>query len=177
MLQSFVSLRRIEKYLEAAEVEPVQPLDGVQHPIVFQSATVTWPQDRSGSSSNASSIASTPRRKFSLIDLNLNFPAGELSLICGKLGSGKTLLLLCKRYNYIVAFSNMTNYNTSPKALLGEADLLAGQVSCPRSPPNIIASFEGVVPPPEEWIVNGACAYVPQVYFNIIFSMINSEMK
>ena len=66
--------------------------------------------------------------------------------------------------NYVVAFSNMANCNTSPKALLGEADLLAGQVSCPRSPPNIIASFEGVVPPPEEWIVNGACAYVPQVY-------------
>jgi ABC-type lipoprotein export system ATPase subunit len=32
-----------------------------------------------------------------LVDLSLNFPQGELSLICGKLGSGKTLMLLGKR--------------------------------------------------------------------------------
>lgn len=31
-----------------------------------------------------------------LLDLTLNFPIGELSLVCGKLGSGKTLLLLGK---------------------------------------------------------------------------------
>ena len=29
-----------------------------------------------------------------LVDLSLNFPRGELSLVCGKLGSGKSLLLL-----------------------------------------------------------------------------------
>jgi hypothetical protein len=29
-----------------------------------------------------------------LTDLNIIFPKGELSLVCGKLGSGKTLLLL-----------------------------------------------------------------------------------
>jgi ABC-type lipoprotein export system ATPase subunit len=29
-----------------------------------------------------------------LVDMTLNFPDGELSLICGKLGSGKTLMLL-----------------------------------------------------------------------------------
>ena len=29
-----------------------------------------------------------------LMDLNIVFPKGELSLVCGKLGSGKTLLLL-----------------------------------------------------------------------------------
>jgi ABC-type lipoprotein export system ATPase subunit len=28
------------------------------------------------------------------MDLNIVFPKGELSLVCGKLGSGKTLLLL-----------------------------------------------------------------------------------
>lgn len=118
--QGFVSLRRIEKYLGTREVSPAPPLDGAHHPIVFQSATVTWPQDRSSSSSSSSSAygpasgygsasgsvsgygsasssaAPTPRRKFTLIDLTLNFPPGELSLICGKLGSGKTLLLLCE---------------------------------------------------------------------------------
>ena len=49
------------------------------------------------------------------------------------------------------------------EALLGEADVLAGRMSCPRSPPNNIASLEDVVPPPKKWIVKGTCAYVPQV--------------
>ena len=47
--------------------------------------------------------------------------------------------------------------------LLGEADLLAGQIQCPRSPPDALASFAGVAVPKEKWIVDGICAYVPQV--------------
>lgn len=140
MLQSAVSLRRIEKYLNGVEVAPVAPLDGQPHPIALQSATITWPQDRSRGSA-APSAASTPRHKFILMDLTLEFPLGELSLICGKLGSGKSLLLL---------------------ALLGEADVLSGQLFCPRSPPDIIAKFTGVEVPQEEWVVDGVCAYVPQ---------------
>jgi ABC-type uncharacterized transport system fused permease/ATPase subunit len=87
-----VSLRRIEKYLNGAEVAPVLPIGHQSQTIAFQSCTVTWPQDRSGSA--PSSAASTPRQKFMLVDMNLSFPEGELSLICGKLGSGKTLMLL-----------------------------------------------------------------------------------
>ncbi|EMD35635.1 hypothetical protein CERSUDRAFT_85574 [Gelatoporia subvermispora B] len=140
LLQTFVSLRRIEMYLHGAEVAPVPLTDSLSQPIILQSATVTWPQNRAHSST-VSSAASTPRHKFILMDLSLSFPFGELSLICGKLGSGKSLLLL---------------------ALLGEADLLAGQIQCPRTPPNAIASFAGVVISQEEWIVQGVCAYVPQ---------------
>ena len=87
-----VSIRRIEKYLDGAEVAHVPPLVHQLQTIVFQSCTVTWPQDHSGSV--MSSAASTPRHKFMLVDMTLNFPEGELSLICGKLGSGKTLMLL-----------------------------------------------------------------------------------
>ncbi|KAJ3540055.1 hypothetical protein NM688_g6278 [Phlebia brevispora] len=149
MLQSFVSLRRIEKYLQGAEVSAVPPLDGQPRPVILQSATITWPQDRSrgGSatpsavSSTAASATSTPRHKFMLVDLSAKFPVGELSLICGKLGSGKTLLLL---------------------ALLGEADLLAGQIECPRSPPDVLAAFQHGEVAPEDWVVQGVCAYVPQ---------------
>jgi ABC-type multidrug transport system fused ATPase/permease subunit len=93
--QSFVSLRRIEKYLNGAEVIAVPPLHQQSKTIAFQSCTLTWPQDRVASSL-APSAASTPKHKFVLVDLSLNFPQGELSLICGKLGSGKTLLLLGK---------------------------------------------------------------------------------
>ncbi|KAI0312306.1 multidrug resistance-associated ABC transporter [Amylostereum chailletii] len=146
MLQSLVSLRRIEKYLHGTEVEVVPPLGSSTLPVAFRNATITWPQDRSRSGSSSISVgpsaASTPRsNKFILVDLSLDFPKGELSLVCGKLGSGKTLLLL---------------------SLLGEVDLLTGQVSCPRTPPDAIASFTNVIPKPEDWIVEGVCAYVPQ---------------
>ena len=135
-----MSLRRIEKYLTGAEVSAVPPLGQQSKIVAFQSCTVTWPQERV-TSSQASSAASTPRQKFRLVDLNLNFPRGELSLVCGKLGSGKTLLLL---------------------ALLGEADVLAGQVLCPRSPPDSLSSFISVKPSENDWVVEDLCAYVPQ---------------
>lgn len=92
--------------------------------------------------SAAPSLAPTPKHKFTLTDLTMSFPEGELSLICGKLGSGKTLLLL---------------------ALLGESDILAGQLLCPRSPPDSLASFATHSSvSKEEWVVQGATAYVPQ---------------
>ncbi|KAH9947499.1 multidrug resistance-associated ABC transporter [Amylocystis lapponica] len=153
MLQVWFAIK-----IASAEVDAVPPLDGQPHAIALQSATVTWPQDRTRSSSAAPSAASTPKHKFILMDLSLDFPLGELSLICGKLGSGKSLLLL---------------------ALLGEADLLTGQLTCPRSPPDTIASFTDVVVSEEEWIVQGVCAFVPQTAWlrnasirdNILFNL------
>ena len=55
-------------------------------------------------------------------------------------------------------FSN----NSFSIALLGETDILTGQVLCPRSPPDSLASFTNVRVSKEEWIVEGVCAYVPQ---------------
>ncbi|KAF7795628.1 hypothetical protein EIP86_006793 [Pleurotus ostreatoroseus] len=168
MLQSTVSLRRIEKYLNGAEVSPVPPISSQSLDIVLQSATITWPQNRNRSGSGASSVtasaASTPRHKFMLVDMSLKFPPGELSLICGKLGSGKTLLLL---------------------ALLGEADLLAGQLNCPRSPPDALAAFQNEDIAPEDWVVDGICAYVPQsawlrnasIRDNILFDLPYNEER
>ncbi|KAL5499194.1 hypothetical protein ACEPAH_1712 [Sanghuangporus vaninii] len=157
-LQSFVSVRRIEKYLCTPDVDPVNALDNAQSPIALKSATVGWPQERKKTQESASSGSLTPHRTFSLADLTLDFPPGKLSLICGKLGSGKTLLL---------------------QTLLGEADVLAGTVECPRSPPNAMATFADVAASPEDWIVNGTCAYVPQTSWlqnasikdNILFNL------
>jgi hypothetical protein len=123
----------------------------------LQNATLTWPQDRIRSGSAAASIAPTPKNKFILMDVSLFFPQGELSLICGKLGSGKTLLLLCA---FSIVFIVLINNNLNV-ALLGEADILTGQVLCPRSPPDVIASFYGLIPPPDQWVVKNVCAYVP----------------
>ncbi|KAJ7065610.1 multidrug resistance-associated ABC transporter [Mycena amicta] len=163
IVQSFVSLRRIEKYLNTREVKLVPALADQSKEISFNSCTVTWPQDRSASSVSASAV-STPRNKFVLMDLSLEFPRGELSLVCGKLGSGKTLLLL---------------------ALLGEADVLTGQVACPRSPANILASFAGFNPATKDWLVDGVCAYVPQTAWlqnasikdNILFTLPYDEAR
>ncbi|THU79589.1 ATP-binding cassette transporter [Dendrothele bispora CBS 962.96] len=166
LLQSAVSLRRIEKYLHTVEVSPVPPLEQQSQTIAFQSCTVTWPVDRIQSStqpSAAPSASSTPRQKFVLVDLSLKFPPGELSLICGKLGSGKTLMLL---------------------ALLGEADVLTGQLFCPRSPPNAIASFKNM-DKNEKWVIQGLTAYVPQsawlrnasIKENILFNLPYDEER
>ena len=95
--QAFVSLRRIEKYLYLAEVrEPSEHSTRRVLDVAFQSATVRWPQIRP-----AFSKRNTPGNGFSLTDISTTFPRGELSLVCGKIGSGKTLLLLGKSSNLI----------------------------------------------------------------------------
>jgi ABC-type multidrug transport system fused ATPase/permease subunit len=95
--QAFVSLRRIEKYLCVAEVQaPSEYASQGVLDVAFQSATVGWPQIRP-----AFSERETPGNGFSLIDISTTFPRGELSLVCGKIGSGKTLLLLGKSSNFI----------------------------------------------------------------------------
>src|ERR1700733_5776107 len=142
-----VSIRRIEKYLDGVDVAPVPPIRYQPQTLAFQSCTVTWPQDRSGSA--MSSVASTPRHRFMLVDMTLNFPEGELSLICGKLGSGKTLMLL----GTLLQSGCNHQLTLMYSALLGEADVSAGQVLSPRSPPDFLASVAGIHVPKEQWII------------------------
>ncbi|KAG8745725.1 hypothetical protein FRC10_007205 [Ceratobasidium sp. 414] len=161
ILQSLVSLRRIEKYMSAAEIADIRSFKDSQldSTIKLVSATISWPQNKFGGPSSAPSVAPTPRARFIISDLSLDFPDGELSLVCGKLGSGKTLLLL---------------------ALLGEADVLAGQLLAPRSPPDALAALSQQTGlSSSNWIVKGICAYVPQsawlqndsIKNNIIFGL------
>ncbi|KAK4686614.1 hypothetical protein P7C73_g3512, partial [Tremellales sp. Uapishka_1] len=153
-LQGFVSCRRIEKYMTLAEVSTVDEYVG-DGDITLTSATLTWPRD-SATVTAPSTAAPTPRNGFTLADINLKFPQGQLSLICGRLGSGKTLLL---------------------SGLLGEADLLTGQINCPRSSPDAMSAFgEKVLE--QDWILQNMTGYVPQqawlqnasIRDNIVFS-------
>lgn len=152
VLQGFVSCRRIEKYMTLDEVNDGGEFEGGD--IILNNATYTWPKDDSDGAPK--STAPTPRAQFSLADLTLRFPEGKLSLICGRLGSGKSLLL---------------------SGLLGEADLVAGQVKCPRSRPDMMSNF-GANVADEEWVLPGMVAYVPQAAWlqnasikeNILFS-------
>lgn len=90
-LQGFVSCRRIEKYMALAEVAKVDEFEAGGD-IVLSSATFTWPRDDSATAEDAAngktkSTAATPKNAFTLADLSLRFPNGQLSLICGRLGA------------------------------------------------------------------------------------------
>ena len=144
-LQSLVSLRRIQAYLETPDVDlpPLGPENGTPEIVAIRDATITWPSATQRETGSPQMGTFTPRRSFLLSDFNIDFPVGRLSLICGPLGSGKTLLLL---------------------ALLGEADVLSGQVLCPRSSPDAIASYEdedAAHATADHWLTR-QCAYVPQ---------------
>lgn len=140
--------------------------------IILNNATFGWSKDDSSApAEGANSTAPTPKNAFTLADLTLRFPKGQLSLICGRLGeayiahgmkadhigSGKSLLL---------------------NGLLGEADLIAGDLACPRSSPDLMDSFGVGKISPEDWVIQDMVAYVPQqawlqnasIKDNIIFS-------
>jgi len=82
----------------------------------------------------------------------------------GFAGSGKTLMLL---------------------AMLGEADVLAGQVISPRSPPDALARLMNPLEDEEGWVIPNMCAYVPQTTWlqnatikeNILFNLPLDEQR
>ena len=146
--------------MSLAEVQLNQPYDGAGD-IVLSNATFTWPRDDSSVGTTEGlprSTAPTPKNAFTLADVSVRFPQGEFSLICGRLGSGKSLLLA---------------------GLLGEADLLAGAMKCPRSAPDAMLHLDtdkSVLA--SEWLIPSMVAYVPQqawlqnasIKDNIVFS-------
>lgn len=125
-LDTIVSIRRIEAYLNGPEIEKtVSEGTGV----AFADATVAWPVDQE--------VADEDR--FILNHVNLSFPAGELSVISGKTGTGKCLLL---------------------NALLGEADLLQGSIIMPATTPPLERNDD--MAHPGNWTLPGSVAYVGQ---------------
>lgn len=147
-LESLVSLRRIERFLAQPEIETPHPL--LQPPtetVALRNATIRWPVAVSGSPESeheARTGTCTPHSgTFMLRDISIDFALGDLNLICGPLGSGKTLLV---------------------QALLGEADLVGGQILAPRSPPNGVFTFaeDHSILTKDSWVIPSQVAYVPQ---------------
>ncbi|GAA5926884.1 uncharacterized protein JCM15063_000395 [Sporobolomyces koalae] len=97
ILQLRVSIGRLESFLAEKEIEPHAELEQRKHTtnLAFEHATLTYPGSDGA---------------FKLRDINIKFPAGELTVISGQTGSGKTSLLL---------------------ALLGNLDLVSGEVHLP----------------------------------------------
>lgn len=125
-LEGWVSAGRIDKYLGLSEkIENTAPADH----IAFESASVAWPADDD-----------TPEEdRFVLRKLNLKFPSKGLSLISGKTGSGKSLLLA---------------------AILGECDVLEGTLRVPRPPP-LEERFDDAAHG-GNWLIDSAIAFVSQ---------------
>ena len=134
LLEAWTSAVRLEKYFSQSDKEPVSEPGGS---ITFENATVAWP--RIQDSEAAAEGADEQREAHSMLrNADLDFPIGELSVITGKTGSGKSLLLA---------------------ALLGEVKLLAGRVRMPTPPP----FDDGAEYIPEsEWIIPQLTAFVSQ---------------
>ncbi|OOF92438.1 hypothetical protein ASPCADRAFT_175343 [Aspergillus carbonarius ITEM 5010] len=100
--------RRMEDYLRRPEQERVLT-PSPSGRVSFQNASVSWPSDEPHP--EIKQEKETPsQHRFSLCNINLEFPVGKLSIIHGKTGSGKSLLLA---------------------SILGEIDLLAGRIEAP----------------------------------------------
>lgn len=141
--ESKVSVDRVEEYLNEPETEKYKQLGSVKYdddgePILgFDNATFSW--------------GSKDTDDFRMMDLNMRFKVGDLNVIIGPTGSGKTSMLM---------------------ALLGEMTLLAGKVYLPAG-----KSREELKPDPDTnltesvaycaqqaWLINGT------IKENIIFA-------
>ncbi|RAL13245.1 P-loop containing nucleoside triphosphate hydrolase protein [Aspergillus homomorphus CBS 101889] len=131
-MEAKISACRIDQYLNSAEKAPFT--SNVKE-ITFDNATIAWPaQD-----DEDEELEWDYEERFCLRNLNLRFPAKGLSVIAGKTGSGKSLLLA---------------------SILGECDVLAGKVSIPHSPSSEERFDERATR--HNWIIDTAVAYVAQ---------------
>lgn len=128
MIDAIVSSKRIQAYLDSAElVNKITAGDK----IAFEDATISWPSD---------DVQTEDERIFSLHDLDLEFRMGELNVIAGRTGAGKSLLL---------------------SAIIGEADLLKGKLIIPQ-PLSEDQRFDHKANR-SNWIIPEAIAYVSQI--------------
>jgi len=127
VLDAIISSKRIQDYLHSAEKVPYTKFTDK---VAIRNACIAWAADDDEDAKD----------RFVLRDVNIDFPRYELSLVSGKTGSGKSLLLA---------------------SLLGEADILEGHVELPE-PPNWKLRFDDKATP-VNWILPNAIAYVAQI--------------
>ncbi|KAJ5895179.1 hypothetical protein N7495_006870 [Penicillium taxi] len=129
-LEAKISADRIDLYMKSAEkVVNTVPSDS----IAFENASVAWPAEKTDDDDDDGD-------RFQLRDLTLNFPEKGLTVISGRTGSGKSLLLA---------------------SILGECDVLGGTVKVPVPIP-VKERFDDLATS-ENWIVDSAIAYVAQI--------------
>jgi ABC-type multidrug transport system fused ATPase/permease subunit len=147
--ESTVSVNRVEEFLNEEETEKYQQLrhdnvdDAGIETIGFKDATFSW-GGKESSEDNASA-------SFRLMDLDVKFQIGQLNIIAGPTGSGKTSLLM---------------------ALLGEMTLIKGKVFLPGG-----YSREDIRPDPETGLTESVAYCAQQAWLvnanikeNILFA-------
>lgn len=107
LLQAKVSLDRIDDFLGERETSKYQQL---LHSGVHASSTPRIGIEKATFSWESSDVNTTSKTDFKLRDINVDFKIGELNVVIGPTGSGKTSLLL---------------------ALLGEMELVSGAIYLP----------------------------------------------
>ena len=124
MLEAAVSATRIGQYLTESEgVCYTEAADTV----AFTNTSIAWPTNLAKTSLG-----------FSLRAINVSFPPKELSIISGKTGSGKSLLLA---------------------TIIGEGERLSGTISVPK----LAARSSDDNANPGNWIIPQAMAFVAQI--------------
>ncbi|KAK3398126.1 P-loop containing nucleoside triphosphate hydrolase protein [Sordaria brevicollis] len=127
LLDAWISIKRMQEYLDSPEVTVVSQ-DAEE--VSFQNASIAWPSDE----------AIDEEDRFVLRNISVTFPKGELSVISGKTGTGKSLML---------------------SAILGEVDVLEGTLFVPRAPS--LADRHDDKANKDNWIIPSAIAYVAQI--------------
>ncbi|KAF8475804.1 P-loop containing nucleoside triphosphate hydrolase protein [Kalaharituber pfeilii] len=149
LLDAIVSSKRISDYLNSAEKVPyIKSSDE----IAIHNASIAW----------AAENDEDARDRFVLRGVSVDFPRDALTLVSGKTGSGKSLLLA---------------------SLLGEADILEGHVEMPE-PVNWKQRFDDKATS-ANWILPNNIAYVAQIPWmencsirdNILFGLPYDEAR
>lgn len=86
ILEVKVALERFTTFLNQPEVN-LSTCNVSSGTITLEDATIAWPK------AETSMLIQSGLEAFSLRGLNFCIPKGRLSLVCGPLGSGKTLLV------------------------------------------------------------------------------------
>lgn len=142
LLQQILSAKRIGSFIRARDVDYLgeslmsAPTANPDAPLYVR-GTIAWNEDASSDASEPMSDGQTMvQPSFRLQDIDLSFPRGQITLIAGKFGSGKTLMLL---------------------AMMGEARLIEGRISY---------AISDIMPPVQDgvsWeLLPTGVAYVPQ---------------
>ncbi|KAE9366466.1 putative ABC bile acid transporter [Stipitochalara longipes BDJ] len=150
LIDAYISVTRIEKYLNAPEITK-NTTDSPN--ISFDNASIAWPSDEEKSDDDL---------RYVLRNVNVSFPKHELSVVSGKTGTGKSLLLA---------------------AILGEVDVLSGKINVPRAPHT--RDRHDSLATKDNWIIPSSIAFVAQIPWienasikdNILFGLPYDEQR
>lgn len=127
LLDAIISAKRIQDFLDAPERE-VHITAG--DTISFQGTTIAWPTDD----------PEQEETQFKLRNLNIDFPRKELSVVSGRTGSGKSLLLA---------------------SIIGEAEVLEGILTVPKAP--VPEDRYDSAANKSNWYIDSSVAFVSQI--------------